>query len=259
MTIDRADIERITLVVFGLVVPAILGSSLTIFNDGDVYWHLAAGQWIIDHRAVPQVDPFSSTFGAAPWTAIEWGAELIYGAAYRLAGFAGVAAVVTAALVALHLMIVAEARRWVGPLGVAATIILLDLVLIPMNLARPHIFGWVLLVVLLRLLIRAREERRTPPLIAAVLMILWANLHGSFVIGLVIAAIFALDACIEAKWSWPVVRGWLLFGLAITLASMVTANGLVGFLHPFNIVQMQTLPLIVSVPSLRTSCTRLTL
>lgn len=36
MTIDRTDIERVTLVVFGLLVPVALGTSLTIFNDGDV-------------------------------------------------------------------------------------------------------------------------------------------------------------------------------------------------------------------------------
>ena len=92
MTIDRADIERITLVVVGLLVPIALGSSLTIFNDGDVRWHIATGQWIIDHASVPRVDPFSFTHGGQPWIAIEWGSELIYGAAHRLAGFGGVAA-----------------------------------------------------------------------------------------------------------------------------------------------------------------------
>lgn len=65
MTIDRTDIERVTLVVFGLLVPVALGTSLTIFNDGDVRWHIAAGQWMIEHRAVPRVDPFSFTFLAS--------------------------------------------------------------------------------------------------------------------------------------------------------------------------------------------------
>lgn len=245
MTIDRADIERITLVVFGLLVPIALGSSLTIFNDGDVRWHIAAGQWMLDHRAVPHVDPFSFTYSGQPWMAFEWGSQLIFGAAHRFAGFGGVAAVVTAALVALHLTIVAEARRWVGPLGIAATIILLNLILIPMILARPHLLGWVMLAVWLRLLLRAREAGRTPPLIAAALMILWVNLHGSFAIGLVLAAVVALDACIEANWRWPVVRGWLVFGIASTLAAMVNPNGIFGFLHPLTVAQLTTLPLIV--------------
>ena len=245
MTIDRADIERITLVVFGLLVPIALGSSLTIFNDGDVRWHIAAGQWMLDHRAVPRVDPFSFTFAGQNWTAFEWGSQLIYGFAYRFAGFGGVAAVVTAALVALHLVVVGQARRWVGPLGIAVTVILLNLILIPMILARPHLPGWVMLAVWLIPLLKAREANRTPPLAAAGLMILWANLHGSFAIGLVIAAVVALDACIEAKWHWPTVRGWLIFGIVSALAAMITPNGIAGFLHPIAVTQMEILPLIV--------------
>ncbi|MEO8142116.1 MAG: hypothetical protein ABI617_05610 [Sphingomicrobium sp.] len=245
MTIDRADIERITLVVFGLLVPIVLGSSLTIFNDGDVRWHIAAGQWMIEHRAVPTVDPFSFTFAGRPWMAFEWGSQLIYAATYRLAGFGGVAAVVTAALVALHLLVVGQARRWVGPLGIAITVILLNLILIPMILARPHVLGWVMLALWFTILLKARDEDRTPPLAAAALMALWVNLHGSFAIGLVLAATVALDACVEAKWRWPVVRGWLVFGILSALAAMINPNGLHGFLYPLEVAKLTTLPLIV--------------
>ena len=245
MAIERVDIERITVVVFGLIVPAIIGSSLTIFNDGDVHWHIAAGQWMLDHQAVLRADPFSFTAAGKPWTAFEWGSQLLFGAAHRVGGFAGVAAIVTAALIALHMIIVAEARRWVGPLGIAIIIILLDLVLIPMTLARPHLLAWVLLAYWVRVLIRACEHRQVPPLTAAVVMMLWANLHGSFAIGLVIAAAFALDACIKEKWRWPVVRGWLIFGIASTLAAMVTPNGIAGFLHPVTVARMTSLTLVV--------------
>ena len=38
-----------------------------ILNDGDTYMHIAAGNWIIQHRAVPSVDPFSYRLpGGAP-------------------------------------------------------------------------------------------------------------------------------------------------------------------------------------------------
>jgi len=245
MTIDRADIERTTLVVFGLLVPIALGSSLTIFNDGDVRWHIAAGQWMLDHRSVPRVDPFSFTFLGQKWLAFEWGSQLMYGSAYRFAGFGGVAAVVTAALVALHLVVVGQARRWLGPLGIAVTFILVNLILIPMILARPHMLGWAMLAVWLAVVLKARDANRTPPLAAAGLMVLWANLHGSFAIGLVIAAVVALDACIEAKWRWATVRGWLMFGIASALAAMVTPNGIEGFLHPLSVARLETLPLIV--------------
>ena len=34
------------LIVAVLLIPVALGSSETIFNDGDVSWHIATGQWI---------------------------------------------------------------------------------------------------------------------------------------------------------------------------------------------------------------------
>ena len=61
-----------------LLIPAVLGSSKTIFNDGDVSWHIATGQWILDHRAIPHTDPFSFTWAGKPWVPIEWLAEVIY-------------------------------------------------------------------------------------------------------------------------------------------------------------------------------------
>jgi hypothetical protein len=82
-----------------LLIPAVLGSSQTIFNDGDVSWHIATGRWILEHGRIPTTDPFSFTWAGKPWVPIEWLAEVIYASAYGLAGYAGVAAVVTAALV----------------------------------------------------------------------------------------------------------------------------------------------------------------
>ena len=96
-----------------VLIPAVLGSSTTIFNDGDVSWHIATGQWILHHRAIPHTDPFSFTWAGKPWVPIEWLAETIYGAAYSLAGYGGVAALVTAALMALHALVFLNAARWI--------------------------------------------------------------------------------------------------------------------------------------------------
>jgi len=78
---DRKTPLNIALLVAVLLVPAVLGSSQTIFNDGDVSWHIATGQWIIDHRAIPHTDPFSFTWYGRPWVPIEWLAEMIYASA----------------------------------------------------------------------------------------------------------------------------------------------------------------------------------
>ena len=131
--------ELLVHMVLAVLIPFVLGSSLSIFNDGDVRWHIAAGQWMLDHGAILKTDPFSFTFRGKPWVAFEWLSEVIYASAYKLSGFAGVSAIVSLALVALHVIVVTEARRHVSLWGAVAVIVLMDLTLIPMMLARPHL------------------------------------------------------------------------------------------------------------------------
>jgi hypothetical protein len=227
-----------------LLLPAALGSSATIFNDGDVSWHIATGQWILDHRAIPHTDPFSFTWGGKPWVPIEWLAEVALAGAYRLSGYSGVAALVTAAMVALHAIIYLHAVRFIRPWSAAAVIVATDIVLIPMLFARPHLFAWVLIAGWTWLMLRAREQGRAPPLAAALLMVLWANLHGSFVMGLLIAGAFGLEALLFDGDRARPFRQWALFGLACAAAVFVNANGLEGVLHPLKIANLAMLPLI---------------
>jgi hypothetical protein len=232
----------LALLVAVVLIPAVLGSSKTIFNDGDVSWHIATGQWILDHRAIPRVDPFSFTWFGKPWVPIEWLAEVFYAAAYGVAGYGGVAALVTAALMALHAIVYLNASRWMK--AALLPIIAMDFVLIPMLVARPHVLTWPLLALWLSLLLRAREQDRAPPLVAALLMALWANLHGGFVFGLAIAGVLGLEALIASADKPRALRQWLLFGLACVAACFVNGNGVEGVLHPLRFTQLQMLPLI---------------
>jgi hypothetical protein len=123
-------------------------------------------------------------------------------------------------------------------------IILMDVTLIPMLLARPHVLTWPLLAFWTRLMLRAREQDRAPPLIAALLMALWANLHGGFVFGLAIAAAFGLEALIESADKGRALRQWLVFGFACAAAVFINGNGIEGVIHPLRFTQLQMLPLI---------------
>ena len=227
-----------------VLVPAALGSSQTIFNDGDVSWHIATGEWILERRAIPHSDPFSFTSAGKPWVPIEWLAEVLMAGAYRLAGYSGIAALATAALMALHALVFFSASRFVRPFAAVGVIAAMDLVLIPMMLARPHLLAWVLLAFWTLIMLRARERDRAPPLVAALLIVIWANLHGSFVMALIVAGAFGLEALLASADRIRALREWLVFGAACVIAVFVNANGVEGVLHPLRIANMQILPLI---------------
>src|SRR3982750_2850799 len=127
----------IVFLVLGL--PIGIASSARTFGDGDTAWHIALGQWIVRHGQIPVTDPFSFTAFGKPWVAMEWPADLIMAGTYQLAGFAGLAALVAAAVMALNCIILLHLRSRVGPIGMTLAIIGMDVVLSAFMLARPHV------------------------------------------------------------------------------------------------------------------------
>ena len=223
-------------------IPLALASSLQIFADGDVSWHIASGRWILLHRAIPTVDPFSFTFAGRPWIAMEWLADVSYGAAFGLGGYAGVAALVAIALVALHTIVFLHIRRSVGSLGTFATFAAMDTVLGTFVIARPHLLVWPILAAWTALLLRSIGTGKPPSYWSLLLLVLWTNIHASFPLAILIGGAISIDAIISFGWRiWP---RWAAFLFASAIALMMNANGLQGLLQPFHIASLKMLPSI---------------
>src|SRR5437868_11836180 len=56
----------------------LLSGTSVLLGDGDTGWHIRTGEWILQHRMVPQVDLFSFTKAHQPWFAWEWGWDVIF-------------------------------------------------------------------------------------------------------------------------------------------------------------------------------------
>ncbi|THD42486.1 MAG: hypothetical protein E7774_15495 [Bradyrhizobium sp.] len=229
--------------IVGLAVFALAAFSPAVLNDGDTWTHVATGQWILAHGAVPRIDPFSYTFAGQPWTAHEWLAEVLMAIAFRLAGWSGVALLTGAAAgAAVAIMARRAARDLSGPalLVVAA---LSALLIAPSLLARPHILALPLVALWGSALLSARERGEAPPIANAALMALWANLHGGFAFGLALIAPFALEALLAAPAEERLksARDWSLFALASALAATVTPFGVEGLLFPIRLLGLSHL------------------
>ena len=111
----------------------------------------------------------------------------------------------------------------------------------PHLLARPHVFTYPLVVLWTAGLVAARKEDRAPSALLLVVMVLWANVHASFLFGIVLVALFAADALIESS-SWHSAarraRQWSLFGALVLTAALVTPHGIAGIMLPIDIVRM---------------------
>ncbi len=222
---------------------ALCAFSPAIFNDGDTWSHVATGEWMLAHRAIPRADPFTFSFAGAPWTAHEWLSELLMALAFRAAGWGGVALLTgAAAALALYVVTARVVRDLAGP-AVAILAVLAIALLGPSLLARPHILALPLFAFWVAVLLAAREREAAPSLSFAAVMALWANLHGGFAFGLALIAPFALEALIEApaERRLAVVRDWGLFGLTSVAAALLTPFGVEGLLFPIKLLGLHAL------------------
>jgi hypothetical protein len=202
-----------------------------LLRDGDTYWHIGAGRWILEHGRVPDADPFSHTMPGAAWTAHEWLSEVVLASVHHAGGWTALVALAAAAFALAVAMLTRALLRRVEPVyallfaglavGMAASHVLV----------RPHVLAMPLMMLWTIGLVRASEAGRSPSLWLLPVMTLWANLHGGFTLGIALTGAFALEACIEAwreRRLGAALRSWGLFGLLAVASALVSPNGLGG-------------------------------
>ena len=213
-----------------------------ILNDGDTLWQIRTGEWILAHRAIPSVDPFSFTAGDRPWFAHEWLSETLMALAYGAAGMAGVMALAATAVGLTAAILLHWFRRFLpGLYAVVALVVALSNAA-PSMLARPHLLAWPCLALWCVGLLSARANRIAPSFWLLPVMVLWVNLHGSFMAGLVLPGFFLAEALLDAGTGRreTLVR-WGAFILASLAAALLNPNGLSGTLFPIHHVGLASL------------------
>lgn len=240
-----ASLSPVSLIAAGVAAWIVMFQG-TVFDDPDTYWHIAAGQWMLDHRQVLHHDIFSYTYAGKPWASHEWLAEIVMACAWRVGGWTGVQLLFAASMGLAAWLLARGVGRWLGPIGQAVALILALLVIGPTVLARPHLLMLPILVAWTSEMLAAREADRAPHWWVAGLMLIWANLHGSFVFGFVLAGGFGLEALIYSEGGrLRVIRTWGLFGALCILAALATPHGFSGLISPFEIMTMNTLNQII--------------
>ena len=101
-----------------LVLAAVVLFAPAVLNDPDTYWHLAAGQWILDHGRVPHVDVFSYSRPGIPWVAHEWLSEVLMALAWRAGGWGGMLVLFAVAMGAAAWLLV----PYLGCVSIAAAL-----------------------------------------------------------------------------------------------------------------------------------------
>ena len=207
-------------------------------RDPDFFWHITTGRLIAQTGQVPSVDPFSFTWLGKPWTPHEWLSELlIY---WLVTGFGRIGALLVFGLfpAAIFAVLAAALRRTRGArvLALALPFSVAAYVMIGFVTLRPQAISWLLLAGLIWFLLAARPDRPRRFLLLIPLFVLWANLHGLYVIGLGVVGLYTLFT-LGGRTPMSPQRGWVVGTLmGVIGASMVTPAGPIGILYPLRYV-----------------------
>ncbi len=222
------------------------GGDGRLLGDADTGYHIRAGEFIIENGKLPDADIFSFLTPPLPWTLHEWLAEVIMALVHRLAGITGIA-VLFSFLIALsgYLVFTLLLQRNANLIFSTIAVLLVTLSSASNWLARPHIFTFVLFIIWYHLLSNYQYRERNHLYVMPFIMVAWVNLHGGFILGLILLGIFLFGNLAQYCFAAPNNRSrWLdkarrigLIMIACALVALLNPYGYDTLLFPFRVVQ----------------------
>lgn len=215
-----------------------------LIRDGDPFWHLASGRWMIENQQPILVDLFSHSMRGASWVSHEWLSSIVMQIAYLLGGWTGLVILFSAVLALTAAQIAKFLFDELEP-AYALLLTLFALGSISAHLmARPHSLVMPIMVFCVIDLVQSMRMSRTPHWIFFILLCLWANLHGSFVLGLGLIVFFMAETVWLAGSAGDRIKQLKKWGICLLLglvACTATPHGFAGLLFPFQLTQMEGL------------------
>lgn len=170
--------------------------------DPDIWWHLRAGEWVLQNHAVPHADWLSTAGQGKVWVLYSWMFDALVAGLYRAFGLLGPIIIYP---VAVAMAISASLWGLLAGLGLgfwqrvligAASLVAMA----PICSPRPGLVSVLFLVIELMVLLRARRTGSSPCLyVLPVLFAFWANIHVQFVYGLFVLGLFMAERWV-APW-----------------------------------------------------------
>lgn len=205
---------------------AVIGFGPQMMNvDGDLGRHITLGNHIISSRTIPTKDIFSFTKYGDPLTPHEWFSDVLFALFDQIGGLDGIVWFTAIILAGAYWMTYKHSLSQsnmpilalIGAFFAAAASSL-------HWLTRPHIFTILFTAIWVAELEKLRIGIKRNWFIFPLLMLVWVNLHGAFIVGIVILVIYLVGAAFE-KDSTTDINPILWSGLSSLLITLVNPGG----------------------------------
>ncbi len=166
-------------------------------NDPGVGWHLQTGFRLLNLQDFPYIDPFLASEVPRRWISDQWLSDLILALLYRGAGWPLLYSVLSICyFLAFFVAVFLSARTGCQGVVLATLVSLIAFKMAAIHfILRPVVFGILLFACCYYLLLRLQEiSPAWRNLYLFALFALWVNIHGTFILGLLLVGIFIAPA-----------------------------------------------------------------
>ena len=215
---------------------AIFSFGLARNTDIDFWWHLQTGELIAQSGAIPTVDPFSYSAVGRPWVVHEWLWDLGVFQLYSRGGYV-LTVLLSALLVTLAYAILYRLLRRLGANELLSSALTLwaAAMALPNLGVRPRELTHLFLAFYLSRLLLYRTGQVRHLWLLPLVMVLWVNTHGAFVLGIgLLLLVIAGETLGSLRSGDRMPRHLWLVGLATLAAATVNPHGLRMLLYPVN-------------------------
>lgn len=205
--------------------------------DVDIGWHLKAAELIIQNSHVPETDDFSYTSAGREWIDLHWLYQLVTYGVYTAFGVPGLALLRMAVILSTFLLLALIAsRNFSSPIFAGA--MLIGVLAFERYFPRPETFTYLLVAAYLLILHRHYQRGGRVLWLLPLLQVLWTNVEGLFILGLVLVGAFIAGEIAEhilapgGHMRKPL-RAILVVGLLCVMATALNPYGVRGMMFPF--------------------------
>lgn len=191
---------------------------MKIFHS-DFWGHVSYGRWIVEHKQLPTEEPFVPVAKGVPVVATAWGSQVILGLISQ-ANDAELFSHMWAVCVVTMWLLFARAfylQTKNGPVSLLAAFFGWAIWWSRHAVVRPEVFGTICFAILIVMMVksdsaRSRREEEIEPtplslkksilfyIAIGALFMVWANLHGSFIVGFGVLGGYIAGRATEVLW-----------------------------------------------------------
>jgi len=164
-----------------------------LLDDAGIGWHIRDGQQILQTHAVPHSDPFSVSTSGKAWYAWEWLYDILAASLHAYFGLNGLVFLTAAIIAATFALTLSGTLADGAKLPVSVVLVVLAIAASSIHFfARPHVLSWLFSLIWFRVLDSYESGTRGKAWIwwLPLLTLIWVNVHGGFLAGFVLLALY---------------------------------------------------------------------